>query len=258
MKRSVLIMFALLPSVFPTMVVAQDANPPMPDFDLAGSDARAMEIADEVMVALGGREAWDETRFITWRFFGKRLHVWDKWTGDIRIEVDEWVILMNINTGEGRAWVDGEETTDPEDLARTLQSGREYWINDSYWMFMPYKLKDSGVTLKYLGSGTTQEGHPAHVLQLTFKHVGVTPQNKYRVYVDPETHLVVQWDYFTNATDREPKFMSPWRDWKRCGNIMLSDDRGRSQHTDIAVFDELPQEILTSPAPVSFPPQAEH
>lgn len=46
---------------------------------------------------------------------------------------------------------------------------------------MPYKLKDSGVTLKYKGEGQTEEGEPAQVLVLTFKDVGVTPQNKYEV-----------------------------------------------------------------------------
>ncbi|HHL71578.1 MAG TPA: hypothetical protein ENJ29_03615, partial [Bacteroidetes bacterium] len=48
-----------------------EANPPAPGFNLADSDARAIAIADEVMQALGGRRAWDKTRYITWRFFGR-------------------------------------------------------------------------------------------------------------------------------------------------------------------------------------------
>src|SRR5574341_2122412 len=61
-------------------------NPPAPGFNLAGSDAKAIAIADEVMDKLGGRENWDKTRYVTWRFFGRRLHVWDKWTGNARVE----------------------------------------------------------------------------------------------------------------------------------------------------------------------------
>ena len=45
---------------------------------------------------------------------------------------------------------------------------------------MPFKLKNSGVTLKYLGDTTaTKDGKPADVLQLTFEGMGVTPDNKH-------------------------------------------------------------------------------
>ncbi|MGH7453208.1 MAG: hypothetical protein ACRENG_17795, partial [bacterium] len=86
-------------------------NPPAQGFNLAGSDAKAVAIADEVMEKLGGRENWDKTRYITWRFFGRRLHVWDKWTGDARVESGNSIILLNINTKSGRAWKDGQEVT---------------------------------------------------------------------------------------------------------------------------------------------------
>ena len=45
---------------------------------------------------MGGRKNWDDTRYITWRFIGFRLHVWDKWTGDLRFEQGEMTVLMNI------------------------------------------------------------------------------------------------------------------------------------------------------------------
>ena len=40
-----------------TLVAAQSDNPAMPGFDADASDAKAIEIADEVMEALGGRSA---------------------------------------------------------------------------------------------------------------------------------------------------------------------------------------------------------
>lgn len=48
-------MVALWMTCLPSSVRAE-ANMAAPGFDAAGSDARAIEIADEVMVALGGRE----------------------------------------------------------------------------------------------------------------------------------------------------------------------------------------------------------
>lgn len=239
---------------FAATVAGQSTNyPPAPGFNLENSDAKAIAIADEVMAKLGGWENWDRTRYITWKFFGRRLHVWDKWTGNIRVERGDEIILMNLNTKTGRAWKGGQEITHPDSLAKPLQFGYEAWVNDSYWMFMPYKLKDSGVTLKYAGEDTMAGGRQADVLSLAFENVGVTPENKYLVYVDKETRLVGKWDYFDKATDEKPRMSTPWTNWQQYGNILLSDERGRGKHTDLAVFADLPASVFENPAPVDWP-----
>jgi len=238
-----------------------EPNPAADGFLAEESDAKAIELADQVMLRLGGRSAWDATRFVTWKFFGNRFHVWDKHTGDIRVEGTEreskkdYVILMNLTTKGGRAWLADEEITDPEALAGMLERGESAWINDSYWMFMPYKLKDTGVALEYLGEQPLLDGRGARTLQLSFRDVGRTPENKYLVYVANDSGLVEQWDFFTNASDPEPRFQIPWRNWRRHGAILLSNDRGRGQHTEIAVFDELPAEVFSSPDPVDLTEQ---
>ena len=225
-------------------------NPAAPGFNAADSDPKAIALADEVMAAMGGRANWDATRYITWRFFGFRLHVWDKWTGDIRFEQGDLTVLMNIHSKEGRAFVAGAEISDPDTLAAKLDHGYRAWINDSYWLVMPYKLKDSGVTLRYRGLEATEDGRPAEVLELTFKDVGVTPQNKYAVWIDQESRLVTQWAFYREATDAEPGFTGPWTNWQRHGSILLSDGRGERQHTDVAVLDKLSRKAFTSPDPL--------
>ncbi|GAB3541010.1 hypothetical protein GCM10027443_39700 [Pontibacter brevis] len=232
----------------------QEENPPMEGFNMAASDPKAVQIADSVMAAQGGRKNWDDTRYISWNFFGNRKLLWDKQTGNVRVEhvKDDTKILVNINTGEGRVYKDGAEVTQPDSLAKYLQKGKEAWINDSYWLVMPYKLKDSGVTLKHLGEETTQEGQPADVLQLTYENVGVTPENKYKVYVDKNTHLVTQWAFFRNANDSEPAFVMPWKDYQSYGQIKLSGDRGQAKITDIKVLEEVPESAFTSFEPVNL------
>lgn len=231
---------------------AQDENPAMPGFDAAGSDPRAIDIADDVMEALGGRDAWDDTRYLTWKFFGRRTHVWNKQSGDLRYENDGTVVLMNLNTKTGRVWKDGQEVTDPAARKQAIHDAESAWINDSYWMFMPYKLKDTGVTLKYLGKGTTEAGETADVLELTFEDVGRTPENKYHVYVDEESRLVTQWDYYENASDPEPRFQIPWKDWTRHGEILLSASRGERGHENVAVLEDVPDAVFESPEPVNL------
>lgn len=212
-------------------------------FNYKDSDPKAIEIADQVMEACGGKANWDNTHYVAWRCFGKRLNVWDKWTGDIRVESRISIILMNLNTMKGKAWKTGSEITDPDELKRALQYGYEAWMNDSYWVFMPFKLKDPGVTLKYLGEGEIGD-KPVDIISVTFKDVGATPENKYHVYVDKESKLVVFWDFFMDASDQYPRISVPWQNYQKYGNILLSDDRGKEKHTDLAVFDELPASVF--------------
>ena len=242
-----LLSFVLLTSLLGATAQAADANPAQAGFNAAESDTKAIAIADASMTAMGGRKAWDQTRHLTWRFFGGRLHVWDKYTGDHRFENDDLVVLSNLNTGVGRAWNAGEEITDEDALTKTLTQAKSAWINDAYWLVMPYKLKDSGVTLKYVGEQKDSEGNACDVLQLTFQAVGRTPDNKYHVFVDQGTKLVTEWTYWKDFNVDEPRSLGPWTNWQRHGKILLSDGRGKKSHTDIAVFAKLPASVYTAP-----------
>jgi hypothetical protein len=226
---------------------ASPANPACEGFDAAGSDPRAIAIADEVMQAMGGRAAWDHARVLCWNFFGRRSHVWDKQTGDWRMDEGDKVVLMNLQTGKGRVFEKGVELTDAAALAKQLEGARQAWINDSYWLVMPYKLKDSGVTLKLAGEGTLADGRKADLLELTFKGVGVTPDNRYLVYVGRDTHLVERWQYFQKAGDAEPKMDTPWADWKSYAGIRLASSRGEKRELGGLQVLETPPANLKTP-----------
>ena len=80
-------------------------------FDSAVSDPKAIAIAEDVMEASGGLESWNGTRYVAWRWLDKRLNVWDKWKGDIRVASTISIVIMNLNTGKGHAWKTGSEIT---------------------------------------------------------------------------------------------------------------------------------------------------
>jgi len=223
-------------------------NPPAPGFDLAHSDPAAVELADSIMAAMGGRKNWDKTRFISWDFFGRRNLVWDKTEGKVRIESkpDSTIYLVNINTLDGRVQIKGQELTQPDSLQKMLERAKSIWINDSYWLVMPFKLKDTGVTLKYLGEDTTATGLKSNVIELTFKNVGVTPENKYRVYVDLKDNLVKQWAYYKDASQDSASHVRPWDNYKKYGNILLSADRSDNKGPgNVRVDEKLPDAIFT-------------
>ncbi len=250
MRDLILILLALL--LYISCANQAEDNPPMEGFNAAGSDSRAVEIADDVMSSMGGRSAWDQTRYLSWSFFADD-QIWDKWTGRFRWQRDSTVVLMNLESRHGDAWQNGLHVTDTRGRDSLLLQAYRNWINSSYWLLMPYKLKDSGVTLRYEGAGIMEDGRAAEVLSLTFKDVGMTPDNRYEVFIDTETMLVGQWSYYASSDDPEPKMTYPWLNWQRHGAILLSDDRGMRPDgsslilPNVAVFDDLPAAIFENP-----------
>lgn len=242
MKRTISILLLCV-----NIVIYAQKNPAAKDFDTAGSHPKAIELADEVMQSMGGRKNWDKTRYLVWNFFGFRKHHWDKHTGDVRIDDsrDKTVTLMNINTDKGRVFKNGEEITQSDSLAKYLKKAKGAWINDSYWLIMPFKLKDSGVTLGYAGEGQTEAKEDAHILTLKFKNVGNTPQNGYKIWVSKKEKLVKQWAYFDKADNEKPNFILPWQNYEKRGNILITGDRGPRKLTEIEVPDKLDRNIFT-------------
>jgi len=228
--------------------ILQEANPAAEGFDVENSDIKAIEIADAVMESMGGRKAWDDLKVVSWNFFGARTLTWDKINGDVRIdfpESDSNVLITNIFTHQSKIKIDGVEETHPDSLKKYGEMAESIWINDAYWLFMPFKLKDSKTTLKYLNIDTAQGGVYSHILQLTFNEIGDTPENKYHVYVDTTTMLVNQWAYFGNSQDTVPAFTTPWMDYQDYGGLLLTGDRGKRGITEITVLDSIAESVFT-------------
>jgi hypothetical protein len=147
---------------------------------------------------------------------------------------------------EGRVSVRGNEIAPGDSLRKMLNKARSIWINDTYWLVMPFKLKDTGLTIKYVGEDTLITGGKCNVLELTFKDVGDTPQNKYRIYVDLTDNLVKQWAYYSQATQDTSNFTRPWDNYKKYGGILLSADRSDGGGPrNVKVDDTIPDKIFT-------------
>ena len=50
---------------------SKEVFPAQPGFNVKGSDKKAIELADKMMEALGGYEAFQNTRYFGWTFFGQ-------------------------------------------------------------------------------------------------------------------------------------------------------------------------------------------
>ncbi len=222
------------------------SEPAYAQFDQANSDSMAIVIARQVLEASGGEQAWKNMGTIQWNFFGRRLLTWNKQTGDVRIEITDdssSIYLVNILSNQGKVRLNGVDLQG-QDLEAALDNAKSIWINDSYWLFMPFKLMDPGVSLEFLGTDTLENGTENYVLRMTFDSVGDTPENMYDVYVDRDKYLVSQWAFYATAQDSVPAFSTPWSDYNQYGNLLLSGNRGRSSIVDI--------ELVENPHPKLF------
>ncbi len=233
---AVLAVFMLLACDKRATDASAEGNPADPKFDLAHSDPAAVELADSIMLAMGGRAAWNDIRFVRWQPASARTIFWDKQKGRIRLEIpdDGTVILLETRTGKGRMRTAAGEITQPDSLKRKLQYAMNLWQSDSLWLFLPFNLKGAGITLRYLGEGTlAASGRRCNLLELTLRPPA---KDQYLLYVDMKDNLIKQWAYSKNSahTDspdnfRGGDFARPWDNYKRYGAILLSADR--TDHT---------------------------
>jgi len=253
-------------------------------FDPSTSDPRAIAIADLVLGAMGGQQAWEQTRFLYFAFdverdakrVAHRTHLWDRWDGRLRYQSAEkdgtpFVVLLNVNTRAGQAFrlprqapADGTPARGaavPIEAAAAkplLDEAYEAWINDTYWLLMPYKMKDPGVRLKYAGEKTIA-GADYDLVELTFEEVGLTPRDRYWAHVNRVTHLMDRWSYILqdDPPGSEPTVWD-WKGWARRGRILLSPEKVSERkgatvkilHPIMEVYDSLPDAYFASPAPL--------
>ncbi|MFQ5816407.1 MAG: DUF6503 family protein [Terriglobia bacterium] len=213
-------------------------------FDPAGSDAKAIELVEAMQQALGGAEAWARVRYLRFDWVvergGQRVaavrHLWDRYDGRYRVEGTTregkpFLTLCNVQTRAGNAWVDGKKL-EGDELQKALQFAYGRYINDTYWLVQPMKLKDPGVHLGYAGRRELKSIN-YDVVHVWFDQVGLTPGDHYWVFIHPETRRIDRWAYFLEGyRDRgEPRLEAAtawdWRGWKQVGGVWLASDKVR-------------------------------
>lgn len=210
------------------------AAAPAPSCAQGGSSSdRARETALHVLEALGGAERFAALRGLRWDFGtsvndtvrSTRHHAWDKATGWHRasgVRRDGVAFAVAHMVGDStRGWATlGERSLSGDSLKRAIRRGEALWTNDTYWFLMPYKLLDPGVTLTDLGD-TTLAGRPHRRLGLSFGEVGLTPGDRYTVFVDSGTWRVTRWAYVLEGQSTPPVEWI-WDGWEQHEGLWFS------------------------------------
>lgn len=216
---------------------------------LGTADKKSASLVSQSVDAMGGQAAYDAIDIISWTFFGARHLVWDKSQNLVRIDSprDSSIYLLDMNTMEGVYAKDGVVEKDAAILKQKMEKAKSIWINDSYWLVMPWKLRDPGVSLNYLRQDTLKNKIVADVLELTFDGVGETPNNKYEVFVDQSDHMIKQWSFFKEAKQAEPSRVWPWDNYKSIDGIQISFDRSdKSGPSNVRTYDSVDDKVFSS------------
>lgn len=202
--------------------------------------------------------AWEKARYIAFTFnvvSGGRITTsfpqrWDRFTGEYRVsgkdqQGNDFVVIMNTNTKQGRAWKNGGEVNE----SSIFELGYRRFINDTYWLLMPLKSMDPGVHREYVGERSDACGHTWDVVKLSFDQgVGLTPGDNYWMWVNRDTGLVDEWDMHLQNMKADDLPMSVYfHDFKRIGGLLLStrrEIRGKNSNIelgDVQVLSEVPK-----------------
>jgi hypothetical protein len=242
----------------------------------AGPEVKGAKIADEVMKAGGGADKLAAVKYMRFTFavekdgkiVASRTHYWDRVQNRHRVEWTDKdgksiTCLGYLDTHEGACSVADKAIFD-EEAAPYVQRAYAMWINDTYWLLMPYKMKDPGVHLKYDGQEKVGPKNYDKVM-LTFENVGLTPKDRYWAYVDPKTHRMDRWAYVLQDDKGEPgtgdATVWDWKGWATHGGVKLStekvsaDGKTKILFKDLAVFNEMSEVVFASTAPVVLPPK---
>jgi hypothetical protein len=199
-------------------------------------DAASKEVVQSLTDAMGGQQTWDRLPYFRFDFVvvkdGKEVarfkHWWDKAHGRCRVEGpdDQGQIvtaIFNLADKKGRAFTDGVIESDTTNIKNIIQNGYERWVNDTYWIMMPFKLHDPGTRVKHARVQQDEGGGETYdVLELSFASgVGLTPHDRYWLYVNQRTHLIDRWEFILTG-QKPPPSGSTWESWTSIGPIQLS------------------------------------
>ena len=221
----------------------------------------ADDIAHRAVDMMAG-PAWDPARYNAFSFDVERdgkviasfPQRWDRYTGDYRVsgkdrDGNDFVIVVNINTKQGKAWKNGAEVADPKDM---LTTGYRRFINDTYWLLMGFKTFDPGVHREYAGEKSDASGRSWDLVKISFDAgVGLTSADQYWMWVNRDTGLVDEWDMRLQGSkpEEEPGVVL-FHDYRRFGGLLISTRReikGKNQFIlldDITVSHDVPKDAF--------------
>lgn len=151
-------------------------NQPLPDGTVG---LEAEELADDMLEALN-KTAYDSVEYIEFGFRGVHSYKWDKQENKVLVSWEDQTIFLDLN-----------RSVNSFNLLEL--KAYKYFINDSFWLVAPFKVRDEGVTRSIV----TLEDPSERGLLVTYASGGLTPGDSYLWIID-ENGFPKAWKLWTS------------------------------------------------------------
>lgn len=117
--------------------------------------------------------AWNETKYVSWTFRGTHHYEWDREARVVKVKWDDHEVMLSPDTQSG---VVANSQTDysPAQFEELVNTALEFFNNDSFWLYAPFKVFDPGVQRSIV---TFKDGTKG--LKVTYTSGGSTPGDSY-------------------------------------------------------------------------------
>lgn len=208
-------------------------------FDRAGSDPKALEIADKVFAAAGGPGNWDKAKQIRWRQTvtadGKVTvdgeQAWDRWNGRhygrLKREAS-WIIVAyelygNFAMGfaeEGKRKQNFDEST----RKQFVNIARDGFNVTTAVLAMPFLMFEPGAKLSYVGQATDEAGGDHYdQIKVTFAEP-LRKDLEFHTIIDRNTNLPQRIEIIKAGTTE--KIGYTLKDWTTVSGLKFASSRG--------------------------------
>jgi hypothetical protein len=199
MIRNVLKFFAfLLLGLIGLLVLAYViVDKPLPSGTL-GQDAEML--TDEMLTALN-KPAFDTLNYIEFTFRNSNSYEWDRANNNVTVKWEEKEVFLDLNK--------------PLDSYNLLElKAYQLFINDSFWLIAPFKVRDSGVIRSVID---VENGRG---LLVTYSSGGLTPGDSY-LWIINEKGFPIAWKLWTSNIPIGGLELS-WDGWVNMNNVWFS------------------------------------
>jgi hypothetical protein len=178
-----------------------------PAFDRAGSDPKAVEIADRVIASAGGHDKWAAAKQIRWSVSiatGDAQppitleEAWDRWNGrhhmKLHTKAGDIIVMRGLYDGKGAAFgADGAsmQKLTKEETDRAVADARDRWEFDATPLLIAFLLEAPGVKLTLVGERAGEGDAPAtDEIKVSFDPKDPTRRLTYYVLVNRTTSQI--------------------------------------------------------------------
>lgn len=181
----------------------------------------------QLLEASGGQKAWDSKRYVDVTIEGRNRTIYDKQTGNCRIEFDQAgnsVVVFNaLKMNNFKVKLNGKvlEPGSPEFIGISEQIKIRF-ANVMIPLSLPYVLQSPNAKTRFFKKSKKDED----ILEAFVVLPNVPDQGrKFVLVLDPLTHLVNEYTLFADYEGKNFAFSGRWRDYRKVDGLNIAFDK---------------------------------